>query len=72
MEKIFYYSESFSSFYNSTTILFMFTKIQDLIGQQRDKLSVLNNLDSYLEEIADTIVGKGMVRFLFNRKLSLV
>ena len=29
-------------------------------------------LDSFLEEIVDTIVGQGMVSFLVNRMLTLV
>ena len=74
MEKISYWSESSSSFYNSTTILFMFAKIQDWLSQRSidTGLTAPNKLDSYLEEIVDTLVGQGTVSFLFNRKLSLV
>ena len=74
MEKISYQSESSSSFYNSTNILFMFTKIQDWLSQQSidADLTAQNKLDSYLEEIIDTILGQCMVDFQVNSKLSLV
>ena len=52
----------------------MFAKIQDWLSQRSidTGLTAPNKLDSYLEEIVDTLVGQGMVSFLFNRKLSLV
>ena len=74
MEELSYQSESSSSFYNLTIILFMFTKVQDWLSQRSidADLTAQNKLNSYLEEIIDTIVGHGMVDFQVNSKLSLV